>query len=273
MTPVSAGGVPPDGMDFNGILFTLSDAIRYQQAGGNFVFDSAFATSVGGYPIGAIVQSADFSGFWISTSANNTANPETFGSNWMPLKQQGAVTVAGLAGTSVTLTAPQAGKDIIILTGTLTASINLIFPAWAKNWTVINNATGAFTITAKTASGNGVSLSGSANYLVCDGTNVLFAAGSLGVGQTWQNFTSGGRSLNTTYTNNTGKPIQVTVVITDLAGNTFELLVGGVRVDYFTDYGGIILNVKVSGIVPIGSTYSAHLSSGSRTIVNWSELR
>ena len=51
------------------------------------------------------------------------------------------------------------------------------------------------------------------------------------------------------------------------------MLVGGVRADYFTDAGGIIINVKVSAIVPIGATYQARLSSGTKTIVNWSELR
>lgn len=273
MTPIATGGIPPAGKDMNGILFALSDAIRYQQAGGTFVFDQVFATAVGGYPLGSIVQSADFSGFWISTTANNTANPETFGANWMPLKQEGVAAVTGLASANVTLTAPQAGKDVIILTGTLTASINLIFPTWVKNYTVINNTTGSYIITAKTAGGNGVALSSSANSIVCDGTNILFSSSSLGVGQTWQNFTSSGRSLNTTYTNSTGKPIQVTATINDLSGNTLELLVGGVRADYFTDTGGNIINVRVSGIVPIGATYSVNLSSGTKTIVNWSELR
>lgn len=272
MTPIASGGIPPAGPDMNGILFALSDAIRYQQAGGSFVFDQTFANAVGGYPLGSIVQSADSTGFWISTTANNTANPETFGANWMPLKQQGVASVTGLTGTNITLTASQAGKDVIILTGTLTASISIIFPTWVKNYTVINNTIGSYVITAKTASGNGVSLSSGTNPLVCDGVNILFVGSSFGVGQTWQNLTSS-RAIGTAYTNSTGKPIQVNVTIYDLSGNTLELLVNGVRVDYFTDHGGQIINVKVSAIVPDGMTYQAKLSNGSTTIVNWSELR
>jgi len=50
MTPLAAGGVPPYGADFHGILFFLSAAARWEQAGGNYSYDSAFATALGGYP-------------------------------------------------------------------------------------------------------------------------------------------------------------------------------------------------------------------------------
>jgi hypothetical protein len=41
--PASAGGCPPFGQDFNGILKQLSLAARWGQAGGPIYYDSAFA--------------------------------------------------------------------------------------------------------------------------------------------------------------------------------------------------------------------------------------
>ena len=129
MTPKASGGIPPSGKDMNGILFNLSQAIQYQQAGGHFAFDGTFASSVGGYPIGAIVQSTDNSGFWVNGTANNSTNPETFGAGWLPLKQVGA-TLLTVASSNITLTALEAGKDVIVISGELTSNVNIIFPTW-----------------------------------------------------------------------------------------------------------------------------------------------
>ncbi|MFY2854970.1 hypothetical protein ACOTJG_13440 [Achromobacter xylosoxidans] len=82
MTPLVAGGIPPKGMDFNGILYFLSAAVRWQQAGGSYSFDSAFATAIGGYPKGAMLLKADQSGYWVNTADNNTSNPDAGGASW-----------------------------------------------------------------------------------------------------------------------------------------------------------------------------------------------
>src|SRR6185437_5570188 len=55
LTPKTAGGIPPFGQDFNGIFFDVTQAIQFLQAGGSFPYDGTWATSVGGYPIGALV--------------------------------------------------------------------------------------------------------------------------------------------------------------------------------------------------------------------------
>lgn len=54
-TPRAAGGVPPDGLDMNGILHDISNAVMYQQAFGILPWDSDFATATG-YPKDAIVN-------------------------------------------------------------------------------------------------------------------------------------------------------------------------------------------------------------------------
>ena len=66
--------------------------------------------------------------------------------------------ISGLTSSNVTLTSLQQLKKIITLSGTLTANIDLVFLALPGEWVVINNTTGGFTVTAKTAAGTGVAL-------------------------------------------------------------------------------------------------------------------
>ena len=83
MTDPLAGGIPPFGRDMNGILFLLSLAIRWVQAGGSFCYDADFANDpdVGGYPQGAVLLNASLTGFWISTVDNNATNPDATDAN------------------------------------------------------------------------------------------------------------------------------------------------------------------------------------------------
>lgn len=75
-TNIIAGGIPPFGTDFNGVLYDLSQAIQYVQSGVAFPFNQDFATAIGGYEIGAIVSDAsDKSLLWINGTASNTAFP------------------------------------------------------------------------------------------------------------------------------------------------------------------------------------------------------
>lgn len=78
--PIVAGGIPPFGTDFNGVLYDLSQAIQYSQSGVSFPFNQDFATAIGGYEIGAIVSDAsNKSLLWINETASNTAFP----TGWM----------------------------------------------------------------------------------------------------------------------------------------------------------------------------------------------
>lgn len=73
---ILAGGIPPFGTDFNGILYAITNMLRWQNSGGVPKFDSAFSASIGGYPKGAVLQKATGIGWWISTVENNTSNPD-----------------------------------------------------------------------------------------------------------------------------------------------------------------------------------------------------
>ncbi|CAB5151768.1 hypothetical protein UFOVP148_62 [uncultured Caudovirales phage] len=177
-TPIASGGVPPFGADMNGILKEITSIQQWQQAGGFFPYDSAFSTTVGGYPKGAILQSANLQGLWVSTAENNTTNPDTGGAGWVSLSFEGlqAVTVTS---ADVTLTQLQSAYPVLVISGAKTAARNLIFPAIVGEWIVQNNTTGAYTLTAKTASGTGVTLTqGESTYIYGDGTNIYFADSS-----------------------------------------------------------------------------------------------
>lgn len=177
MTPKTAGGIPPFGQDFNGIFYDVTLALQFLEAGGSFPYNSTFSTAIGGYPLGAIVSRTDGTGLWRNTAANNTTNPETFGAGWQP--EDAGITTVPMTNANVTLTALQAARSIIIITGTITANIQLILPTYTKYWTIVNSGTGAFTVTVKTASGSGVAItSGSTQGIYGDGTNINNASGS-----------------------------------------------------------------------------------------------
>lgn len=176
-TPLSAGGIPPFGTDFNGVLNEITAAVRWNNAGAGYPFDSDFSTTISGYPKGAVIPNSTNDGFWLNTTDANTTNPENATAaltGWVPVDSYGATTISGLSASSVTLSTLQASKDIIYLSGTLTANINVVVPAWVKSWSFVNNCTGAFTVTVKTPSGTGIATSPySNNQLQGDGTNII----------------------------------------------------------------------------------------------------
>lgn len=175
-TPLASGGVPPAGADFNGILNLITGVQQWQSAGGIFKYDSAFSTSVGGYPKGAILESSDGSTLWLCLADNNTTDPDgATPSNWAPAASYGIAAVTGLTNANVTLTPAQYGKSIITLAGTLTGNVQIIFPATEQQWVISNTTTGAFSVTAKTASGSGVAIpQGQLQSVYGDGANILF---------------------------------------------------------------------------------------------------
>jgi hypothetical protein len=187
MIPRASGGIPPSGLDFNGAFNLITQSIRWAHAGGSYAWNSAFAldSNVGGYPKGAVLSRADLTGFWLNTVENNATNPDaTDGSaaGWVPGYNYGVTPITGLTNANVTLSPLQAAKNSITLAGALTGSINIVFPTWTKEWTVVNNTTGNFTITATTAGGTGVTLASGATKITGDGTNITLPAVSIAAG-------------------------------------------------------------------------------------------
>ncbi|MEI7410044.1 phage tail protein [Pectobacterium aroidearum] len=176
MQPISAGGLPPYGQDMNGVLYSVTLQQQWYNAGMTYPYNGDFSTTISGYPRGAIVPRTDFTGQWLNLNEGNSNSPESpIGANtgWVPLNNYGVTQISGLTNSSVTMSSLQAGKDRIVLSGTLTANINLIFPSWVKSWVVHNNCSGNFTVTCRTATGTGfVATQGLVSRLFCDGINI-----------------------------------------------------------------------------------------------------
>jgi hypothetical protein len=131
----------------------------------------------------------------------------------------------------------------------------------ALNNVLLGNGTAAVKEVAPGASGN---------VLKSDGTTWVSGTISAGIGdgQTWQDVTAS-RVLGTSYTNSSGKPIQV--VVTTAAGVTSNMtaVVNGVTImNPATNTAGVRLMVNF--IVPNGVTYSV---TSSTPVSIWAELR
>lgn len=113
---VSAGGSPPDGRDFNGILNYLSAWAQWQSVGGAIQWSSTISAAIGGYPLGATVLSAtDLGSYWLCTVNNNTSNPDTGGAGWRRLAMAGGLIAVRQFTTNGTYT-PSAGTRSIEVT-------------------------------------------------------------------------------------------------------------------------------------------------------------
>lgn len=107
-------------------------------------------------------------------------------------------------------------------------------------------------------------------------TTAYVQANCLGSQQSWQVVT-GSRASGTIYTNATGRPINVLIVLPDTSGGspTVTVTVGGVPIVNALNYdsGTGISTSTQSFIVPPGATYSVTLGGSGGTIASWSELR
>ena len=226
MLPKETGGLPPDGRDFNGVLYALSDHAVHRQNGEQIRFDPAKVAEIGGYPLGALVQSDDGLRTYRSLINNNTFNPnsESIVNRWMVYAGDGSLpvatsTIAGIIKVINTLTSTDAGSALSAAMGR------------------------------------------------------ALALRDIGVDQKWTNVTSQ-RNSRDTYTNNTGRPIQVCIS----AVGVLSLYVDGVRVCSSGHGNWISTNpnptASISVIVPNNSIY--RLSSPTvfeESTLQWTELR
>lgn len=180
MTAKVAGGIPPFGQDYNGILAMITNNLAGLNAGQINVYDATFATDIGGYAKGAMLGMADGTGWWINLTASNTTDPDANGAGWAPFYRYDWSPITGLVGGTRTLTLMEARSRVIVLTGVLGSNQAVEFPTGLREWLVINSTTGAFTLTCKTAAGTGVVVpnggGSNATQIYGDGTNIYFAA-------------------------------------------------------------------------------------------------
>lgn len=183
MTPVSQGGIPPAGKDFNGVLNAITSHTAWVNAGCQYTFDATLVAFIGGYPVGAVLQSDDGLSSYVNIQAGNATNfnttPSSIGVTWLPqggaaVSSQGTTSVATTGGTT-TLTNAQAARRIINVTGALTSNAIIVLPAIVRDWIIVNGTTGAFTLTAKTASDAGVAiLQGVGEPILYNGSGITY---------------------------------------------------------------------------------------------------
>lgn len=86
MTPLAAGGIPPRGQSFNGVLQDITQHLVYIGGGGQYKWSSAYVTAKGGYSIGDVIQADSGLLSYVSLVDNNTDNfntaPSSIGPKW-----------------------------------------------------------------------------------------------------------------------------------------------------------------------------------------------
>lgn len=104
-----------------------------------------------------------------------------------------------------------------------------------------------------------------------DNNLTAILSGTIGIGQSWQS-KKAERSLNVTYTNNTGRPIQVSITHIANSGSSYapNFKVDGLEIAKGAYVANTASQDNFSFLVPNGSTYGAF---GITAIVDWSELR
>lgn len=182
--PLSAGGIPPEGDDFNGILFNVSAHTLWVNAGGQYRFDAAVSTFIGGYPTGMVLQNNAGTASYVSLVDNNTTDfnttPSSIGVTW------GAYSSSAFAGLTITTTggittlnAAQLSANVLVIAGNLTSDSTIVVPAALGLYFIVNKTVGAFNVNVIATGGAGVAIKqGAADLIYCDGTNVGYRQAS-----------------------------------------------------------------------------------------------
>ena len=239
--PKDVGGEAPDGLDFNGVLNALSQAVVFLQKGNAYQFDASLAP----YPIGALVRSNDNLTTYQSTVPNNSNNPNSNMTGWRVYNGSGFIVDNLTTNDSAKALSAKQGKAL--QDNKLGKTENAVSATKLQTARTINN-------------------------VLFDGTSDINLP-LLGYGQTWQDVTSS-RSSGSTYTNNTGKPIMISIIATGRDA-TVQIYIDSLLVAKQTDiYDGQSNASTCSTIVPPGSTYRViSANKWGTSISSWAELR
>jgi len=150
------------------------------------------------------------------------------------------------------------------------AATNATFASSATLATLATLATTATSAGFATNATNAVNVSGTGTVTVA---NLATAAKPVGAAQTWQNVI-GSRSLDVTYTNNTGRPIQVSISLNNVSTSTFFYFYVDAVIVSGQGRNGSNNSASIFAIIPNGSTYKVDTVVGGSgfTISGWTEL-
>lgn len=232
LTKLEDGGLPPKGQDYNGVLNAISSHTVFNQNGGRYKWDPQVVIEFGGYPKDAIVQSSDGTREYISLIDNNQINPDSSTTGtWSIYAGQGSVPLATSTTTGIT-------RVLNVLTSSDVGS-------------ALSAAMGKF-------------LKDSLDNLSLVVSNKLNTSQAFGVGQSWVNM-NGSRFFGTTYYNNTGKPIEISIFASGSSGSRLALYVDGLEF-LSTNQSA---TVQTTATIPNGSSYTMY----GAILNSWKELR
>ena len=253
--PKEVGGEGPDGLDFNGILNALSQAVVFLQKGNAYQFDASLAP----YPIGALVRSNDNLTTYQSTIAGNSNDPNSNMTGWRVYNGQGFIVDNLTTDDSTKTLSAKQGKAL---------QDNKLEKTDLKDASTTQKGVVRAATATEVANKSNVNA-----YVTPSNTALIAQSTDIGIGQSWQDVKSS-RSSGTTYTNNTGRPIQVHAVLNDTYNVGLTVTVGGVNIislSYDVPPGGFY---PLSFIVPNNTTYRIFWAGNTGTeLVAWSELR
>ena len=258
--PKDVGGEAPDGLDFNGVLNILSQAVVFLQKGNAYQFDASLAP----YPIGALVRSNDNLTTYQSTVPNNSNNPNSNMTGWRIYNGSGFIVDNLTTNDSAKALSAKQGKTLQDnkLEANKVSAANGVASLDANTKVPVSQLPNASTTAIGAVQLNNTLTSVSTSQAATAAQAKALNDMMLGVGQTWLNLTSS-RLPNTTYTNNTGRPIQV--MINYNFGQSGSIVLGGVELPMVDGDAYSFFNF----IIPNGSTY--RINGGG--IVSWAELR
>ena len=266
MTPQEAGGIAPNGQDMNGALYAISSNMVHRQKGLRIQFDPAYAAKIGGYDPGCILASSDYTRDYISLIPNNLTDPNGSGT-------AGRWAIYSGAGSIASATASIAGIVKIVDSLSSTATDAALTANQGK---VLGDRTQQATTTnvgiSRFANATDISNKSNSNVSVHPSNAATIAQSTdLGVGQTWQDMKAS-RANDGVYTNNTGKPIQVFIMISDTQGVALKISIGSLSYTAAYDVPPSSA-VPFSFIIPNNTTYSFSWGTNPTDLQIWWELR
>lgn len=265
--PKNIGGEAPDGLDFNGILNVLSQAIVFMQKGNAYQFDTALAP----YPIGALVRSNDNLTTFQNIEPLNSNNPNSNMTGWRIYNGSGFIVDNLTTNDSAKALSAAQGKILQDnkLESSKVAAANGVASLDVNSRVPVAQLPNASTTAIGAVQLNNTLTSVSTSQAATAAQAKVLGDRDFGIGQTYQDVTSS-RTSGAMYTNGTSRPIQIIVEVASFGGgelNTVE--VGGVVIAS-GDWGIDGMKATFTFTVPIGVTYKLTTNA---TITRWVELR
>ena len=268
--PKDLGGEAPDGLDFNGVLNILSQAVVFLQKGNAYQFDPALAP----YPIGALVRSNDNLTTYQSTVPNNSNNPNSNMTGWRVYNGSGFIVDNLTTNDSAKALSAKQGKVLADskLDANKVSAANGVASLDANSLVPVAQLPAASTTAIGAVQLNNTLTSVSTAQAATAAQAKVLGDRDFGIGQTWQDVTSL-RALGINYTNTTPRAIVVTVV-NEFASNQdiLDVFVNNVKIMGVDKGFGAGWLADTSFIVPPGNTYRVE-KTVYPNIQSWAELR